>query len=76
MSKISTLFQEKMGVLFPDRDVFDDDFSVHQIDEEAVKVTQEYSGRYRCSQRIGKGLFFTDAEKDELKKRLREMRLP
>jgi hypothetical protein len=75
MAYLLDLFRNKIGKLV-DRDTTDIAFREIEIDETVLNNTQKYPTRHRCSQRLGKGLFFTDKEKKEKISRLRKIVLP
>ncbi|MCK4619957.1 MAG: hypothetical protein KAT52_08415 [Desulfobacterales bacterium] len=75
MSSILRLFREKVGRL-TDQDTIDQHFCEVTVDENVIKKTQKLALRHRCSQRLGKGLFFTDKEKNETIAEMRKLILP
>lgn len=75
MVGILEAFEKIVGTLV-NHDVIDTDYRAIAIDESVRQQTQKYSTRYRASQRIGKGLFYTDAEKKAEIERMRERPLP
>ena len=75
MRKILDCFKELTGGLL-NQDVMDLDYRKVIIDEQSIETTKKYSSRYRSSQRLGKGLFFTDEEKEKKKKELASIELP
>lgn len=76
MASILRLFQEKIGSLIDDPDSINKNYSEVKIDAKAVQKTKKFAVRHRCSQRLGKGLFFTDAEKKKSIKKMRHLTLP
>ncbi len=76
MSGIWRLFQEKIGRLTSWPDPLDKDFAKIRIDKNVVSETQQLAVRHRCSQRLGKGLFFTDEEKQKFMDEVRQLSLP
>lgn len=52
------------------------DFKPVVVDEEVVNKTRAYASRYRCSQRLGKGLFYTDSERKAELDRMNRVELP
>lgn len=75
MAGILEAFQKRVGTLV-NHDVIDADYRAIAIDESVRAQTQKYATRYRASQRIGKGLFFTDTEKKAEVERMRGRPLP
>ena len=75
MKRILDCFKELTGGLL-NRDVMDLDYRKVIIDERSIETTKTYSSRYRSSQRLGKGLFFTNEEKKIKKKKLASIELP
>ncbi len=75
MPSILQQFKEEVGELVAG-DVHNMEYSQVKIDEQIISQTQKFSTRHRCSQRLGKGLFFTDSEKAKRIKDLREINLP
>ncbi len=76
MAGILRLFQERIGSLINDPDSINRNFAEFEVDEKSVKKTQHFAVRHRCSQRLGKGLFFTDAEKKKSIEKMRRLTLP
>ena len=75
MGDILESFKKKVGSLISP-DVIDADYQALTIDDSVKRQTKKYATRYRASQRIGKGLFFTDNEKKEELDRMRKRPLP
>ena len=75
MVSILRLFREKVGRL-KNQDTIDQHFCEVTVDENVIKKTQKLALRHRCSQRLGKGLFFTDKEKNKTIAEMRKLILP
>ncbi len=75
MPEILKQFKKEVGKLVTE-DVQDMEYSQIWVDDQTILQTKKNSTRHRCSQRLGKGLFFTDSEKAKKIKKLRETVLP
>ncbi len=75
MPDILQSFRKRIGKLV-DGEVLDRDFEPVTVDTKVVENTKLYSTRHRGSQRLSKGLFFTDSEKKETLHELRTMKMP
>lgn len=75
MPGILKSFKSKIGKL-TNRDIINSEYKPLFVDEQVVIKTKAYSIRHRCSQRLGKGLFFTDNEKKNKINKINKLALP
>ena len=68
-------FRRQVGTLI-EGDIVNADFKPVVVDEEVLNKTRTYASRYRCSQRLGKGLFYTDSERKAEYDRMSRIKLP
>lgn len=57
-------------------DIWDADFKPLEVIDRTRNLTHEHTSRHRGSQRISKGMFYTDKERKEKRDALRSLRLP
>ncbi len=75
MASLLENFKQRIGILV-ERDVMNADFRPVVVDEDVLNKTRTYASRYRCSQRLGKGLFYTDSEREAEHARMIRIKLP
>ena len=75
MASLLEQFKHRVGSLVRGN-VINADFKPVVVDDEVVAKTSTYASRYRCSQRLGKGLFYTDSERKAACDRMRRIKLP
>ena len=75
MPGILRSFRSKIGKL-TNCDVINSEYKPLFVDEQVIIKTKAYSNRHRCSQRLGKGLFFTDNEKKNKINKTNKLSLP
>ncbi len=75
MASLLETFRRRIGSLV-EGDVINTDFKPVVVDEEVINKTRIYAPRYRCSQRLGKGLFYTDSERKAERDRMSRIQLP
>jgi len=75
MASLLENFRRRIGTLV-DGDIVNTNFKPVVVDEEVLDKTKTFASRYRCSQRLGKGLFYTDSERKAERARLSKIKLP
>ncbi len=75
MPRLLQIFTQKVGRLVS-ADPIEAEFKPISVDQSVIASTQSHATRHRCSQRLSKGLFFTDKEKKDNILRMRKISLP